>query len=180
MRQTLAVLDQCKEELHSAGLVFNPNLQIGAMIEIPSAAICSESLAPTVNFFSIGTNDLIQYAIAIDRVNERTAHLYEPTHPAVLRLINMVGEAARKNKLWFGICGEMAGEIEITPLLLGLGVDELSVSPTLVPRVKSAIRSLALAECRQLAQEAMQLETPAEIRDRCLQLARERYGTLLG
>ena len=179
MRRTLAVLDQCKEELRSAGVAFDPNLQIGAMIEIPSAAICSESLAPTVNFFSIGTNDLIQYAIAIDRVNERTAHLYEPTHPAVLRLINMVGEAARKNKLWFGICGEMAGEIEITPLLLGLGVDELSVSPTLVPRVKSAIRSLALDECRQLAQEAMQLETPAEILELCSQLTRERYGTLL-
>jgi phosphotransferase system enzyme I (PtsI) len=179
MRRTLAVLDQCKEELRSDGVAFDPNLQIGAMIEIPSAAICSESLAPTVNFFSIGTNDLIQYAIAIDRVNERTAHLYEPTHPAVLHLINMVGEAARKHKLWFGICGEMAGEIEITPLLLGLGVDELSVSPTLVPRVKSAIRSLALDECRQLAQEAMQLETPAEILELCLQLARERYGTLL-
>ena len=179
MRRTLAVLDQCKEELRSDGVAFDPNLQVGAMIEIPSAAICSEALAPTVNFFSIGTNDLIQYAIAIDRVNERTAHLYEPTHPAVLHLINMVGEAARKHKLWFGICGEMAGEIEITPLLLGLGVDELSVSPTLVPRVKSAIRSLALDECRQLAQEAMQLETPAEILELCSQLARERYGTLL-
>ena len=179
MRRTLAVLDQCKEELRTAEVAFNPNLQIGAMIEIPSAAICSESLAPTVNFFSIGTNDLIQYAIAIDRVNERTAHLYEPTHPAVLRLINLVGEAARKNKLWFGICGEMAGEIEITPLLLGLGVDELSVSPTLVPRVKSAIRSLALDECQQLAKKAMQLETPAEILELCSQLARERYGTLL-
>jgi phosphotransferase system enzyme I (PtsI) len=179
MRRALAILDECKEELRAAGIPFNRNLQTGAMIEIPSAAICSDALAPSVNFFSIGTNDLIQYAIAVDRVNERIAHLYEPTHPAVLRLINMVGEAARKNKIWFGVCGEMAGDIELTPLLLGLGVDELSVSPTLVPRVKSAIRSLALDECRQLAQEAMQLETPAEILELCSQLARERYGALL-
>jgi len=179
MRRALAILDECKEELRAAGIPFNPNLQTGAMIEIPSAAICSDALAPSVNFFSIGTNDLIQYAIAVDRVNERIAHLYEPTHPAVLRLINMVGEAARKNKIWFGVCGEMAGDIELTPLLLGLGVDELSVSPTLVPRVKSALRSLALNECRQLVQKAMQLETPGEILELCSQLARERYGALL-
>jgi len=179
MRRALAILDECKEELRAAGIPFNPNLQTGAMIEIPSAAICSDALAPSVNFFSIGTNDLIQYAIAVDRVNERIAHLYEPTHPAVLRLINMVGEAARKNKIWFGVCGEMAGDIELTPLLLGLGVDELSVSPTLVPRVKSALRSLALNECRQLVQKAMRLETPGEILELCSQLARERYGALL-
>src|SRR3989440_1177383 len=179
MRRALAILEECKEELRAAGIPFNPSLQTGAMIEIPSAAICSDALAPSVNFFSIGTNDLIQYAIAVDRVNERIAHLYEPTHPAVLRLINMVGEAARKNKIWFGVCGEMAGDIELTPLLLGLGVDELSVSPTLVPRVKSALRSLALNECRQLVQKAMQLETPAEILQLCSQLARERYGALL-
>lgn len=179
MRRVLAILDECKEELRVASIPFNRNLQIGAMIEIPSAAICSDALAPSVNFFSIGTNDLIQYAIAVDRVNERIAHLYEPTHPAVLRLINMVGEAARKNKIWFGVCGEMAGDIELTPLLLGLGVDELSVSPTLVPRVKSALRSLALNECRQLVQKAMQLETPGEILELCSQLARERYGALL-
>jgi len=179
MRRALAILDECKEELRTAGIPFNPNLQTGAMIEIPSAAICSDALAPSVNFFSIGTNDLIQYAIAVDRVNERIAHLYEPTHPAVLRLINMVGEAARKNKIWFGVCGEMAGDIELTPLLLGLGVDELSVSPTLVPRVKSAVRNLALNECRQLVQKAMQLETPGEVLELCSQLARERYGALL-
>jgi phosphotransferase system enzyme I (PtsI) len=180
MRRALGVLEECKEELRAAGTPFNPDLQVGAMIEIPSAAICSEALAPTVNFFSIGTNDLIQYAIAVDRVNERIAHLYETTHPAVLRLINMVGEAARNHKIWFGVCGEMASDIEVLPLLLGLGVDELSVSATLVPRVKLAIRSLDRSECQQLVQEAMQLETPSEILELCSTMARQRYGALLG
>jgi len=180
MRRALALVEECKEELRIAGQSFNSQLHVGAMIEIPSAAICAEALAPQVNFFSIGTNDLIQYAIAVDRVNERIAHLYEPTHPAVLRLINMVGEAARKNKIWFGVCGEMAGDIELTPLLLGLGVDELSVSATLVPQVKSAIRSLAVEECRQLVKQAMERDTPTEILELCAELARKRYPNLLG
>ena len=179
LRRALAALDECKAELKAAGMSFHADMQIGAMIEIPSAAICAEALGREVDFFSIGTNDLIQYAIAVDRVNERIAHLYEPTHPAVLRLIDMVGEAARKHQIWFGVCGEMAADIELTPLLLGLGVDELSVSAALVPRVKSAIRNLRIDECRQLVQEVRQLETPAEILACCAALARERYGALL-
>ena len=122
---------------------------------------------------------MIQYAIAVDRVNERIAHLYEPSHPAVLRLIKMVAEAAHKHDIWFGVCGEMAGDVELTPLLLGLGVDELSVSPALVPRVKSAIRSLSREECKKLLEEVDSLDTPAAILERSLQLARERYGELL-
>ncbi len=178
--RALEVVDECKSELASAKIPFNAEMQIGAMIEIPSAAICSESLAPEVDFFSIGTNDLIQYAIAVDRVNERIAHLYEPSHPAVLRLIKMVADAAREHKIWFGICGEMAGEIELTPLLLGLGVDELSVSPALVPRVKSAIRNVSREECEKLVEEALLLDSPTAILERSLELARERYGELLG
>jgi len=123
---------------------------------------------------------LIQYAIAVDRVNERIAHLYEPSHPAVLRLIKMVAEAAQKHDIWFGICGEMAGDIELTPLLLGLGVAELSVSPALVPRVKSAIRNLSRAECEKLVEEVLSFDTPEAILERSLQLGRERYGELLG
>src|SRR2546423_11703298 len=161
--RALEVVDECKSELASAKIAFNAEMQIGAMIEIPSAAICAESLAHEVDFFSIGTNDLIQYAIAVDRVNERIAHLYEPSHPAVLRLIKMVADAARQHQIWFGICGEMAGEIELTPLLLGLGVDELSVSPALVPRVKSAIRNLSPAECGKLFEEVVSLGTPAAV-----------------
>ncbi len=179
LRRALAVLDECKRELRAAGTPFEEEMHIGAMIEIPSAAICSDAIAQEVDFFSIGTNDLIQYTIAVDRVNERIAHLYEPSHPAVLRLINMVGEAAHKHDIWFGVCGEMAGDIELTPLLLGLGVDELSVSPALVPRVKSAIRGLSREECRALVREVLSLDTPAEILQRSAGLARERYGGLL-
>jgi phosphotransferase system enzyme I (PtsI) len=180
LRRALEMVDECKSELASAGIPFNTEMQIGAMIEIPSAAICAESLAGDVDFFSIGTNDLIQYAIAVDRVNERIAHLYEPSHPAVLQLIKMVAEAAQKHNIWFGVCGEMAGDIELTPLLLGLRVDELSVSPALVPRVKSAIRSLSREECEKLVEEVLSLDTPAAILERSLQLGRERYGGLLG
>ena len=106
--------------------------------------MCAESLAREVDFFSVGTNDLIQYAVAVDRLNERIAHLYEPTHPAVMRLLKMVADAAHANKIWVGVCGEMAGDLTMVPLLLGLGMDELSVSASLVPRVKRAVQSLAL------------------------------------
>ena len=180
LRRAIEMVDECKSELASSGIPFNTEMQIGAMIEIPSAAICAGSLADDVDFFSIGTNDLIQYAIAVDRVNERIAHLYEPSHPAVLRLIQMVAEAAHKHDIWFGVCGEMAADIELTPLLVGLGVDELSVSPALVPRVKSAIRNLSREECEKLLEEVLSFDTPAAILERSLQLARERYGELLG
>ena len=150
------------------------------MIEIPNAAICAESLAGEVDFFSIGTKDLIQYAIAGDRLNEKISHLYAPTHPAVLRLLKMIAEAAHAHDLWVGVCGEMAGDIALIPLLVGLGMDELSVSATLVPRVKRAVQTLDLPSCRKLIEDAMTLHTPSEILDRCLDLANERYGDLLG
>ena len=150
------------------------------MIEIPSAAISADTLAREIDFFSIGTNDLIQYAIAVDRVNDRIAHLYEPTHPAVLRLLKMIADAAHQNQIWVGVCGEMAGDVALIPLLLGLEMDELSVSAALVPRVKRAVQNLAISECRQLVEESLKLQTPSEILNRCLALANERYGDLLG
>jgi len=180
LRQAMSVLNECKEELRVAKIDIGKEMEAGAMIEIPSAAIASDMLAREVNFFSIGTNDLIQYAIAVDRVNERIAHLYQPTHPSVLRLLKFTADAAHANDIWVGVCGEMAGDIALSPLLLGLGVDELSVSATLVPQVKLAVQNLATPECRQLVDEALKLSTASEILERCLELATARYGDLLG
>jgi phosphotransferase system enzyme I (PtsI) len=180
LRRAKAVLDECKDELRHAGIPLAEKIEVGAMIEIPSAAISANVLAPEVDFFSIGTNDLIQYTLAVDRVNEKLAHLYEPTHPAVLRLLKMVAEAAHANDIWVGVCGEMAGDVALIPLLLGLGIDELSASASLVPRVKRAVQSLAIPECRELVEEALKLNTASEILARCLELADKRYGDLLG
>jgi phosphotransferase system enzyme I (PtsI) len=180
LRRAKAVLAECKDELRRSGIPFGKEVEVGAMIEIPSAAICANALAPEVDFFSIGTNDLIQYTLAVDRVNEKLAHLYEPTHPAILRLLKMIAEAAHANHIWVGVCGEMAGDVALIPLLLGLGMDELSAGATLVPRVKRAVQSLAIPECRELVEETLKLNTASEILARCLELADKRYGDLLG
>jgi len=180
LRRAKAVLAECQDELRRSGIPFGEEIEVGAMIEIPSAAICANALAPEVDFFSIGTNDLIQYTLAVDRVNEKLAHLYEPTHPAILRLLKMIAEAAHANHIWVGVCGEMAGDVALIPLLLGLGMDELSAGATLVPRVKRAVQSLAIPECRELVEETLKLNTASEILARCLELADKRYGDLLG
>jgi len=180
LRRAIEVLAECKEELRKAEIDIADKIEVGAMIEIPSAAISANVLAREVDFFSIGTNDLIQYALAVDRVNEKIAHLYEPTHPAVVRLLKMIADAAHANNIWVGVCGEMAGDIALTPLLLSLGMDELSTSAMLVPRVKRAVQSLAIPECRELVEETLKLDTPSEILARCLELADRHYGDLLG
>jgi phosphoenolpyruvate-protein phosphotransferase (PTS system enzyme I) len=180
LRRAKAVLADCREELRRSGVPMAEKIDVGAMIEIPSAAICANVLAPEVDFFSIGTNDLIQYALAVDRVNEKLAHLYEPTHPAILRLLKMIADAAHANNIWVGVCGEMAGDVALVPLLLGLGMDELSAGATLVPRVKRAVQSLTIPECRELVAETLKLDTASEILARCLELADKRYGDLLG
>ncbi|MGI8820269.1 MAG: phosphoenolpyruvate--protein phosphotransferase [Chthoniobacterales bacterium] len=180
LRRALGVLEECKEELRHEGTAFSETTEVGAMIEIPSAALCAQALAREVDFFSIGTNDLIQYAIAVDRVNERIAHLYEPTHPAVVKLLQMIADAAHAHSIWVGVCGEMAGDLATIPLLIGLGMDELSVSASLVPRVKKAVQTLAASECEQLVQEALQLETPSEILALCTEVAQRHYGDLIG
>jgi phosphoenolpyruvate-protein phosphotransferase (PTS system enzyme I) len=179
LRRAIGVLEECEKELRAEGVRFDEQMQVGAMIEIPSAAISAEILAREVDFFSIGTNDLIQYAIAVDRVNESIAHLYQPTHPAVLRLLKMIADAAHGNDIWVGVCGEMAGDIVLTPLLLGLAMDELSASASLVPRVKLAVQSLSIPECEELVQEALNLETPEDILARCQTLAQKHYAELL-
>jgi phosphoenolpyruvate-protein phosphotransferase (PTS system enzyme I) len=180
LRRAMSILHECSDELRAAKTPLGDAIECGAMIEIPSAAISADILAREVDFFSIGTNDLIQYAIAVDRMNERIAHLYEPTHPAVLRLLKMIADAAHANDIWVGVCGEMAGDIALVPLLLGLGMDELSAAATLVPRVKRAVQSLTMAESRELVDQVLQLQTPSEVLARCLELANKRYGDLLG
>lgn len=180
LRGAMSILQECKDELGKSGIEFAEATEVGAMIEVPSAAISADILAREVDFFSIGTNDLIQYALAVDRCNERIAHLYEPTHPSVLRLLKMIADAGHAHEIWVGVCGEMAGDIALTPLLLGLGVDELSASAVLVPRVKRAVQSVSVSECKQLVDEALTLQTGPDILARCLELANARYGDLLG
>jgi phosphotransferase system enzyme I (PtsI) len=179
LRQANEVLESCRSELRAEGVPFNENLEVGIMVEVPSAVLIADALAKEVDFFSIGTNDLIQYTIAVDRVNERIAHLYEPTHPAILRLMEMTVAAAHANGIWVGVCGEMAGEITLTPLLIGLGVDELSASPGLVPRVKKAVQTLDSQECAALLAEVRDFSSAAEIFSRCESIARQHYPELL-
>jgi len=170
---------RCMDELDREGVAFDANLPVGVMVEVPAAAICADLLAPEVDFFSIGTNDLIQYTVAADRVNPHVADLYRPTHPAVIRLIRRTIDAANDNGIWTGICGEMAGDIRLTPLLIGLGVEELSVGPQQVPRVGHAIRSLSYAECAAMSDEALRHTRSKGILDLSMALARKHYGELL-
>jgi phosphoenolpyruvate-protein phosphotransferase (PTS system enzyme I) len=171
--QANALVEEYKAELKAENVPFNPDLEIGAMIEIPSAVMVADSLARRLKFLSLGTNDLIQYTLAVDRMNEKVAHLYEPTNPAILRLIKATVDAGHRNGNWVGVCGEMAGDPTLTPLLLGLGVDELSATPSLVPPVKFLIRRLKMAEAKLLAEFALNSESGAEILARCQALARE-------
>lgn len=173
------MLSRCMDELSAEGIAFNEKIPVGVMIEVPSAAVCADLLAPHVDFFSIGTNDLIQYTVAVDRVNPHVADLYKPTHPAVIRLIKGTVEAGEAHGIWTGVCGEMAGDIRLTPLLLGLGVEELSVSPKILPKVGQVIRSLNYGQCHALAQEALRENRSQRILDLSLDLAKRCYPDLL-
>ena len=178
VRRAKVFVREAKAELVADGIPFDDRIEIGAMIEVPSAAIIAEQIAAEVDFFSIGSNDLIQYTIAVDRVNERVAGLYQPAHPAIVRLLKIVIDAAHNGKIWAGICGEIAGEIALTPLLLGLGVDELSVGPFQVPLVKRAIRSLDMPTCKALAAEVLEMSDAEAIFNRCREVARQHYPEL--
>ncbi len=158
-----AFVEEYQEELRKQNIPFNEHLETGAMIEIPSAALAAESLGKRIKFFSIGTNDLIQYSLAVDRLNEKIAHLYEPTHPAILRLIKMTAEAGQKLGIPVAVCGEMAGDPVMVPLLLGLGVNELSVAPLNVPQIKHLIRRLKLSDVRELTESALNCDSGNEI-----------------
>ncbi len=173
------LLEEAKKELSAKGVPFRKELEVGIMVEIPSAALTADTIAPHVSFFSLGTNDLIQYTLAVDRVNERVAHLYEPTHPAVLNLIRKTVEAGHRNKIWVGLCGEMAADPVMAPLLLGLGVDELSMAPSAVPMVKDTIRSIELSEAEDLMRTALACKTGSEVLTHCRKLIKKTAPELM-
>lgn len=165
----LSMLGSVREELMSEHQSFDGSMKIGLMIEIPSAAIIAEDLASRVDFFSIGTNDLVQYSLAVDRGNEKVAYLYRPTHPAILELIGRTVSAARKHNIWVSVCGEMAGDPRLTPILLGLGVQELSMSPIALAPVRRIIRRMKMHDAEALAEKALDCENA----DESLQLSQE-------
>lgn len=163
VRQANKLLDEAKNELRAKKTVFDEKIEVGAMIEIPSAALTCDILAEEVDFFSVGTNDLIQYSLAVDRINERIAYLYEPAHPAILRLLQTIIEAGHAKKIWVGICGEMSGDPIFTPVLVGLGIDEISTSPVMVPEIKKIVRSVSYEESREIAKYVLTLKAGAEV-----------------
>ncbi|CDF58542.1 phosphoenolpyruvate--protein phosphotransferase [Thermobrachium celere] len=166
LRQAKAVVEEVKNELKVEGIAYSNDVEIGIMIEIPSAAIVSDILAKEVDFFSIGTNDLIQYTVAVDRMNEKISYLYDPFHPAVLRLIKMVIDNAHKEGKWAGMCGEMAGDERIIPVLLGFGLDEFSMSASSILKARKLITSLNYEEAKKLADEVVMCATSEEIKSK--------------
>jgi phosphotransferase system enzyme I (PtsI) len=165
LRRSRSLLEEAKAQLRSEEVPFDPDMPVGIMIETPSAVLIADMLAREIDFFSIGTNDLIQYALAVDRVNERIAHLYEPTHPGILRMLKMVIDAADKEAVHLSVCGEIAGDVSLTLVLLGLGVRELSMTATAIPEVKKLIRSVALKDVKALASRVLDLSTTEEVRN---------------
>ena len=164
LRQARAVLDEAADELTRQGVEHNADLPVGIMIEMPSAALVADVLAQEVDFFSIGTNDLIQYTLAVDRVNEHISYLYQPLHPSLLRLMRMIVEAGTTHEIPVSICGEMAGDPLVAPVLLGLGLQELSMNAVSVPEVKNIIRSLQMDPLRRLVRHVLSLPTVSAVR----------------
>jgi phosphotransferase system enzyme I (PtsI) len=163
LRQCKSLLAEVREDLEEEGIPFKTDIPVGTMIEVPSAALLADRLAREVDFFSIGTNDLVQYTLAADRNNENVASLYNPADPAVLRLIQMVVEAAKRERIGLNVCGEMSGEPMFAPLLVGLGLRQLSATPRKIPDIKRVIRSLTAQDAERVAGEAVRMETAREV-----------------
>lgn len=164
MKQANAILDEVQGELKKEKIDFDDHIQVGIMVETPSAALLSTQLAAHVDFFSIGSNDLTQYVLAVDRGNERVSHLFDHFHPAVLRLIKQVIDAGHKAHIWVGICGELGADPLAIPLLIGLGIDEISMSPVAIPRAKMVLRALTVPECEEIATKALNFRGANEVK----------------
>ena len=163
VKQANVMLDECKEELTAEGKEFNKDIKVGIMIEVPAAAVISPILAKYVDFFSIGTNDLCQYTLAVDRMNEAIGSLYQPLHPGVLRLIKHVIDASHEQGQFTGMCGELASDPVATMILLGLGLDEFSMTASSIPLIKNILRSVSKAECEEVVNKALTMDTAEEI-----------------
>ena len=163
VKQANVMLDECKEELTAEGKEFNRDIKVGIMIEVPAAAVISPILAKYVDFFSIGTNDLCQYTLAVDRMNEAIGSLYQPLHPGVIRLIKHVIDASHEQGKFTGMCGELASDPVATMILLGLGLDEFSMTASSIPLIKNILRSVSKAECEEVANKALTMDTAEEI-----------------
>lgn len=179
VRMAKELLKECEAELKAEGCEISSEYQVGAMIEVPSAALLAEEIAKEVDFFSIGTNDLIQYTTAVDRINPLVSDLYRSADPGVLRLIKMTVEGGNKAGIWTGVCGEMASDLELLPILVGLGIHELSVGVHKVPMINSALRRLSFKECQAITEEALQLTRAIEIRLLSRGIAEKAYPELL-
>ncbi|MDN5362342.1 MAG: phosphoenolpyruvate-protein phosphotransferase system enzyme [Moorella sp. (in: firmicutes)] len=163
IREAKKIMAEARLELETSGLAVN-RVETGMMIEVPAAALMADALAREVDFFSLGTNDLAQYTLAVDRGNERVAGMYDACHPAVLRLIDMTVVAAHRYGKWVGLCGELGGEVKTAPLLVGLGLDEISMSPVFIPSMKEAIGKISYQEGRELVRRLLELPGPREVR----------------
>jgi phosphotransferase system enzyme I (PtsI) len=175
LRQVKTLIREIAAELEGEGVPYNKQLKIGIMIEVPSAAIIADILATEADFFAIGTNDLIQYSLAIDRSNENVSYLYEPLHPALLRLIKNVIDAGKRAGIPVSLCGEMASDPIYATVLLGLGLEIFSMNPSSIPVIKNVIRSVRYRDCRRMAEIALQKKTAQEIEEFVIESVAMRF-----
>ena len=179
LRYAKQLLDEVECDLDNEGIPYGKPREVGAMIEVPSAALLSSQLAKEVDFFSVGTNDLVQYTLAVDRINENVSDLYQPANPAVIKLLDQTVRSGHDEGIWVGVCGEMASDLLLTPLLLGLGFDEFSVGSPQVPAVKYALRKLNYRECKEMAKEAIKCGDEEAVLNLCREIANTTYPEII-
>jgi len=179
VRRAKQLLEDAKAQLKARTIAYDDNIRVGVMVEVPAAAVIAEDLAREVSFLSIGTNDLIQYLLAVDRGNDIVSPLYQEFHPAVVRFLRRIIERGKENKVWVGMCGEMAGDPLATILLLGLGLDEFSVVPHVLPEIKKIIRSVKYRDAKKIAKQVLEMQTEDEIKKHLSSLMKEKLPDVL-